>query len=470
MSALVESRDDQVESLSAPSSGSDDAAGAECGESGAQASPAETEGVRLHPCIEEDHNFIREFVPEAGIMTLTHEFVTVVIIRTQYARVQLRVQYLPKYPDEAPIVELTSPTLPVPLLRNKEKECMDKAKENLGKPQVPIIYEVMHSFIQKNLFIPCWKEMKQVATICEGKGKLGADEKEGLLHMQLKTGNYHQGVKLRVPAMYPEEGIQIEFTTSSFPADITYMFKSQAEEIVRRCEAGLSPDQAVQENNPIKMASLKKAETVTKVTASSLKNIKHDVSVLKQISDLRVATTAQKKNVYSVHANAERREARKDLRRLARAESEKDQEEERLMREAEQAEMKALLGLKISDTAQPSLLVVAKFLVEEFAARLPREPCQACKKNVLPDNANDEAITNPRSNMRPMRVFCGHWLHYKCLDDWMCTPPFVRQCPVCDRKISHPDWGDDHKAREKAWMKQEERKREMSDVSDMLGF
>jgi len=42
---------------------------------------------------------------------------------------------------------------------------------------------------------------------------------------------------------------------------------------------------------------------------------------LKQISDLRVATTASnKKNQYYKEGNAERKEARKELRRLARAE------------------------------------------------------------------------------------------------------------------------------------------------------
>lgn len=93
--------------------------------------------------VEEDHAFIREFVPVAGILTLTNEYVTVVIIRTQYARVQLRIQYTAGYPNELPIVEISSATLPPPLLRNKEKECLDKAKENLGNPLVPIIYEVV---------------------------------------------------------------------------------------------------------------------------------------------------------------------------------------------------------------------------------------------------------------------------------------------------------------------------------------
>eukprot|EP01034_Spumella_vulgaris_P028009 gene28009-34801_t len=106
------------------------------------------------------------------------------------------------------------------------------------------------------------------------------------------------------------------------------MFQSQAEEIARRCEAGFSGEQALQGSNPIKMLT-KAANTESKIklTSGSLKNLKHDVNVLKQMSDLRVATAKSSKTTYVTQANAERREARKDLRRLAQSEQESDLEE-----------------------------------------------------------------------------------------------------------------------------------------------
>eukprot|EP01032_Pedospumella_encystans_P028660 gene28660-32372_t len=69
-----------------------------------------------------------------------------------------------------------------------------------------------------------------------------------------------------------------------------------------------------------------------------------------------------------------------------------------------------------------------------------------------------------------MRTFCGHWLHFQCLNEWLTTPPFVRMCPVCARRIWHPDWPEDHKQLEKAWQANEARKREMCDVSDFMGM
>ncbi len=406
-----------------------------------------------------DHRFVKDFLTPAAVQTLTKEYITVVIMRTPYSRVQLRVHFLENYPNVLPIVELSSATLPMQLLRNKEKECLDKAREMIGKPQFKVIYEHIYKFIQNNLFIPCWKEMKSVAALCEGKGVLGADEKEGVLQMRLTTGAYKQVIKLRIPLNYPEEGVQVEFLSSNFPVDIQFMFKSQAEEIVRRCEAGHSGEQALQGSNPIKLPVKSSGDSKIKLTTSSLKNLKHDVTVLKQISELRVATAKSSKHTYVTQANAEKREARKDLRRLAQSEMDLEGEQQAALLEEEQQEMQALMRAKVSDTAQPSLQVVARFLVEDYACRLSVEPCQACKQPVLPADPD----CSPKSDRRAMRTFCGHWLHFSCLNEWLTTPPFIRQCPVCDRRIWHPDWPEDHKQLEKAWQNKEARFMGMGD-------
>ncbi len=435
---------------------------------------------QLPEAIKEDHLYVQDCLPPAAILTLTKEYVTVIIMRTAYARVQLRVQYPENYPAEVPIVELASPTLPQPLLRNKEKECMDKARESIGKSQFAIIYELIYNFIHTNMFIPCWKEIKQVMTLINGgegkvdptksKGQIGADDKEGIIQLRLSCGQYRQNIKLKVPYNYPEEGVEIEFLTSNLPQEIQYMFKAQADEIVRKCESGVPPDQAVQQGgNPAKQLAAKLSANSgsnkeIKLTASSIHSLKHDVNVLKQMSDLRAATQSNDKRMYYTQANAERREARKDLRRLAKAESEAEQEAHRKMLEEEQQMMRELLKMKVSETAQNSLYAVAKFLVEDYACRIPIEPCQACRKPILPADPKNEAAANPKSDNRPMRTFCGHWLHWNCLNDWLTTPPFVRNCPVCTRRIWHPDWPEDYKQLEKAWQTREARKREMSDV------
>ena len=73
-----------------------------------------------------------------------------------------------------------------------------------GKPQFAIIYEMMYQFIQSNLFVPCWRELKQVSTICEGVGLVKADDKEGTIIIKITCNKYVQTFKLKIPYSYPE--------------------------------------------------------------------------------------------------------------------------------------------------------------------------------------------------------------------------------------------------------------------------
>lgn len=228
------------------------------------------------------------------------------------------------------------------------------------------------------------------------------------------------------------------------------------------------------------------------MTSSNLKDIKHDVNVLKQFSELRTTTqkgdsTITGHDVYSKRIqNAIKREARKDLRKLSQAESEHDREQLALFKAQEQAAMMQLMRTKISTIALPSLLPVVKYLVEEYITKLPNELCQKCENHVLPTTPESET-TEPdppvpttskkskksqngmtKSERKPIRSVCGHWFHYKCLDEWLTTPPFLRQCNVCQKRIYHPDWPEDIKAIERTWQAQQAKKREMADVADFL--
>jgi hypothetical protein len=462
----------------------------------------EEELVELTPkerAIQEDNDFVTDFIPPAAILAQNEDFITVVIIRTAYAKVQLRIQYRTiDYPNEVPIIELSSPTLPLPLLRNKEKECAEKAQEYLGKPQFAKIYEHIYSFIQSNMFIPCWKEIKQVMTLCDGKGTFGADDKEGILSVRLTSGRFKQSFKFKIPYNYPEEGVQIEFLSSNFPNEIQQMFKSQVEEIIRRCVAGFSLEEAI---NVSASSILNRGQQLSqqdgnnhktvKITTSAIKNMKHDVNVLKQMSDLRAtatpnnnnnnnnssSTTIDTTNFLNKQLAQERREARKDLRKLAKVENEAELLEQQRLREEEQQVMQQLLRSKISETSQPSLYPAMKFLLEDYLQRLAHEPCQACKEYCIIPLSEPSPTTTPQQqpqqqqpdkSKRPMRTFCGHWLHWDCLNTWLTTPPFIRQCPVCTKRIWHPDWPEDYKQLEKAWQSKEARKREMADVSTIL--
>jgi hypothetical protein len=228
------------------------------------------------------------------------------------------------------------------------------------------------------------------------------------------------------------------------------------------------------------------------LTSTNLKDIKHDVNVLKQLSDLRTVTQRGDKQITGQDTYSQRiqtaikKEARKDLRRLAQAESEYDREQLALIKAQEQAEMVQLMKSKISSTSLPSLLHVVRYLVQEYVCKLPNESCQKCEHPVFPVTPESEESSETsdsietgtkkkskkkgmsRAERKPIRSVCGHWFHYKCLDEWLTTPPFLRHCNVCQRRIYHPDWPEDIKAIERTWQAQQAKKREIADVADFL--
>ena len=277
---------------------------------------------------------------------------------------------------------------------------------------------------------------------------------------------------------------------SSFPAEVSIMFHAQATEIIRRCVSGFSEEASLAASGPQAklddindksqvekarkaMGQVKPSESVGKhsMSASGIKNIKHDISVLKKMKDIKEASVAGAKPCqYEKHATAERKDARKALRRLAATESEADQLALELLKQAEEAEMKTLMRKQCTDSSTPCLLPVARFLMSEYIKRLPEEKCQKCLELVFPINPKAPALTQHKHDRRPIRVPCGHWLHFTCLDIWLTTPPFSRDCPICTRRIWHVDWPQDVMQLEKAWMKKEETEREKNDIGSMMGF
>ena len=443
--------------------------------------------------IKKDHEYITRILPEAAILTLTSEYVTLTIIKTAYARIQMRIQYTDHYPMKIPIIELTSPTLPLLLLRNKEKECHKLAESQLGKPQLRVMFEYLYAFIHDNALVPCWREVKKLKSLIEQQSsspssststpspkssttsKMGVDEITGVVHLILRHNQYKLSVDVKVPYMYPEDGVIIDIVSSNFPKEMQNMFKAQAEDIVRRCVAGFNPEDALActlnpESNRLAIMKVSNSNNKdVKITSDAIKGLQHDVQVLKQISDLRdMNNSKDKRNQNMLHSIKERRIARKDLKRLAKLESRADNEEEERLRKQEQEEMISLLNSKPSGSSQPSLLVTSQYLLKHCVEKLVSMKCQCCNELVMPSDVNSKVLSDPKSIMRPIRTFCGHWLHWKCLNHWLTTPPFLRQCGVCHRRIYHSDWPSDHKKLERAWQNKQAREREMNDVADFL--
>jgi hypothetical protein len=64
----------------------------------------------------EDATFVQSFVAPACINSVTSEHLNITVMRTPYSRLALSIIYPAEYPQAPLIVELTSTTLPKPLL------------------------------------------------------------------------------------------------------------------------------------------------------------------------------------------------------------------------------------------------------------------------------------------------------------------------------------------------------------------
>ena len=129
-----------------------------------------------------------------------------------------------------------------------------------------------------------------------------------------------------------------------------------------------------------------------------------------------------------------------------------------------------LIDWLTSSTYLSIYLSIYVCLSVSYVSRLSSAQCQACHTAVLPSQAARTASTaaggkkkRGAKNMKHIRANCGHWLHHYCLDVMLTTPPFLHQCTVgsCQRKVGHPDWSDDIKQLERAWLLEEAKKREL---------
>ncbi len=187
----------------------------------------------------EDATFVQSFVAPACINSVTSEHLNITVMRTPYSRLALSIIYPAEYPQAPLIVELTSTTLPKPLLKKKEQECNAKVAEHIQKVakgegkkgmlgQVRLVFCYLQDFIQENLFVPCWKELKQVMTLFESANsanKITIDDKTGAITARLKCQGYFQILKIRVPDLYPEEGIKVSSILSVFSVDSSACFE-----------------------------------------------------------------------------------------------------------------------------------------------------------------------------------------------------------------------------------------------------
>lgn len=445
--------------------------------------------------IRQDRLDVREVIHAHHLKTFTEDFAKLVCHKTAYRRLMLHVQFTDAYPAEPLHVEVSSDTLPSKLvdkLQTMFREKLAKPESEgglgtLGKPQVAAFYSYVDEMIHENQLLWATPEVRQVLALSKEKPSFTVlvNDTEGTLKIKATAGKYMMKAVIRVPDEYPAEPLEIDIPKSSFPATVYTVFLMQSREIARKCSIGISVERAIQQSTTVVAERLiappQKAsgDRPLHITSSYLKDVKHDVNFLKQATDLRQMNASYNKQLHQYeHSTKVRRAARRELRKLAKSEFEKElAREEAEAAKAEEEQLREWRRVTGNEELPPQrcLRQVVEFLTRGFIFRLVNEKSLVSGKRVFPeDPAKAADMIERRRNNRPTRApSCGCWWIFSELKEFMETPPFPKPCPrpECHGAIvEHPDFESDPKKRELAYSKQQAVKRELQEVEDFLGM
>ncbi|KAL3782905.1 hypothetical protein HJC23_004884 [Cyclotella cryptica] len=468
--------------------------------------------------------------PSIKVLTSTPHFLIATYERTPYTRIKMTLTFPEGYPSHPLIVNIDQDAIVPPGLKKKlEKELGELVRERAmhGQyDQVRVVWERLTSFVDTNMFLPCWKELKKCVDLVrtsnndtssnDRKTNMKAStialvESKGKIKINLHNEAYFYNCTIVIDPAYPDyspatggKSCLLQLQSTNFPSTIQTLLTSQAQEIVRRMQEGLSQERAMFMSNPIRLPKnfhLNKEDdtsgTSRALTQETIKNIKHDTETLKRVNELRKKESAAAKITmsngnggYQDHKAMakERKDARRNIHKLTEVEREADQklqEKEKEWKLEEKKRSEGYYDLYNTMEPQPCLYVLVKFLVDKVRG-LVEEVCPCCKERVLPDDPNElismygptdkngsdhpqQKQHHPKSTkkkMKPMRTYCGCWYHKSCLNTLLTEPPFGIECPTvdCGRRVFHPDWPGDIRQLERDWAAREARKREVEDA------
>jgi len=386
------------------------------------------------------------------------------VVVTPHRFVKVILHYQAGYPATAAVVEVRNPAYPPPLLKKILAAAEDAAAAAAaeGRGALAPVAAAARAFLEGNRFVPCWRELRRCALLCErrGGGMAGANPAKGVARFAAKTGAYAVEFSVTVPPDYPAAGVELAVRASDFARPLVDVQLAQARELVRRCAAGADVDAAKRLSDPVAASAARLGagdDRGPRVAASGahFRSLKRDMKALKKIADLRDVGAERTKRGVPAHGREERRGAKRELKTLARFEGARDA--------AAHAALSATAAGAAAAPPVPSLFAAVEALVDDFAARLPEETCQCCGARVLPEDPACPAAAGDE----PTRALCGHWYHYACLEKALATPPFALSCGACDRRVWHPAWPDAAKLKE-AWHARERRTHEADMCADLF--
>ena len=448
---------------------------------------------------------LREVFPNIKIQTSTKSFLIASYQRTPYTCITFTLTFPEGYPDHPLIIDIKQNEVVPPGLKKKLEQDL-VADIPLGiHQQVITAMTRLVQFVDNNKFLPCWKELKQTTNLVTNDGNgstISIIESKAKITLKLCRNEYFYSCSIKIDNGYPSttthenwgKACVLKLISTNFPPKIETMLTSQAVEVIRRMQDGITAEQALVLSNPIKQPKFddndsKSHQVKDRLTNEMLKGLKHDVDILSNVRELREKDASRvqgKAHVLQQHTR-EKKAARRAIHKITDQERAADLELAEQEKQWREEETNRLSGYNLgSDTPpQPSLLALTTFLKEKIQL-VPDAKCPCCESLALLTNPNKLKLLYSTSSecktekqkkerkearaMRPVRTYCGCWYHYKCLNTFMTEPPFGLSCPTsgCGRRVFHPDWPDDISQLERDWAGHQARLREVNDAAMFL--
>lgn len=398
---------------------------------------------------------LKKKYPKVQVISSTKNFLTATYQRAPNAHVKVKFTltfvngYSPSLSSEdgaSVVVGIEGSVNVAPGLKRKlVKDLTDLAKQQKSGStyhQVDAVLKGLINFIDTNMFVPCWKELRQVVELINNSGGNDDDESpkqqpdtirlvetKGLIRLdfQPRNGKYQYKCSITIDPAYPNTSgpadygkpCRFKMESTNLPTQIEKIITLQAQELVRRCQDGMSEDQVLKMSNPVHLP---------------------------------------------VAGGGERPDG-------------KSETPQQTWQREEDGRLK-LYGIKVGhydgSKPQPSLLSLVTFL-RSAIHQLADTNCPSCHEKCLPMDSAElvalyKAKTAKAKRSRPMPTHCGCWYHVGCLDSLMNEPPFGvgAICEGCSKKqLFHPCWPEEAASeRQRIYTQRQMKEREIADAAD----
>lgn len=185
--------------------------------------------------LREISNLCHNVVTGSKLVSCVPTMVRVEIMKTNFKKIVVCIQFPNTYPQAPLLIELKSKTLSTKLLDGLTEVCEKECKKLLGNAQVLPILKFIRNFIDENPLICCYDEISTVKAFLEVDDELKLKQKQSAITLKLHQGLYSFKTKLEIPDSYPDSCVILQDADTNFPPLFTRYLIAQGKELARKC-------------------------------------------------------------------------------------------------------------------------------------------------------------------------------------------------------------------------------------------